>query len=67
MASTLTENLQLEKPEKGDLNWDVPFNSNMDKIDAFYKASLEFQGTFQYLNALPANPDANVTYFIYES
>ena len=67
MASTLTTNLKLEKPAKGDLNWDVPFNSNMDKIDAFYKASQDFQGTFQYLNALPANPDANVTYFIYES
>lgn len=67
MASTLTENLELEKPEKGDLNWDVPFNSNMDKIDVFYKESLEFQGTFQYLDELPANPDENVTYFIYES
>lgn len=35
-----TPNLDLEKPAHGALNWDVPVNSNMDKIDAHVHSSV---------------------------
>lgn len=43
-----TPNYDLEKPDQGDLNWDVPLNSNFDKIDAHTHAG----GTHNQVHAI---------------
>lgn len=42
MTTTTTPLLGLNKPEKGDFNWDVPLNENWDKLDSLGAGRLPF-------------------------
>ena len=61
MANTKTNVLKLVKVERGVMDWDAPINSNWDKIDAW---AGKVNASHQVVNALPANPDPNVFYYI---
>ena len=65
MANTKTDFLKLVKVERGVMDWDAPINVNWDLIDAWAsQISTKINTSHVVVQALPANPDPNVFYYI---
>ena len=49
MSNTFTNNLQLAKPDRGDVDWDDEINGNFDSIDTILSAEHAIDGTHKNL------------------
>ncbi len=65
---TYTPKFNLEKPDRGQLDWDLPINANFDKLDkAVYQALNAYTGDNDYDEELPLPDLPNRVLWLYDS